>query len=197
MLFRSEALLAVFFVQIGLIVAGFDISFSLVLGAIAAATAPAATIMVIKQYNAKGPVTETLMSVVAIDDAVALITFGFAVEIAKAIGSSYQGFSMMMLLKPFLEIGISFLIGGIIGVAFKVILKYFKKKSNRMIIIISMVFLASGIARLLGISTLLTCMAVGAVFCNISEESDAVVELLDYLTPPIFLLFFEIGRAHV
>lgn len=192
-----EALLAVFFVQAALIIAGFDISFSLVLGAIAAATAPAATVMVIKQYRAKGPVTETLMSVVAIDDAVALITFGFAVEIAKTIGNNYESFNVMMVLKPFLEIGISFLIGGIIGILFKIFLKYFKRKSNRMIIITGMVFLSSGLSTLLGASTLLTCMATGAVFCNISIESDEITELLDYLTPPIFLLFFVVSGAQL
>ena len=83
-----EALVAVFLVQGALIAAGFDVAFSIVLGAIAAATAPAATIMVIKQYGAKGPVTDTLMAVVAIDDAVALVAFGFAVSIAGVISGN-------------------------------------------------------------------------------------------------------------
>ena len=85
-----EAIMAVLFVDVILIVTGHDIPFSLVLGAIAAATAPAATLMVVKQYKAKGPVTETLLPVVAIDDAAALMCYGLSVAIAKAISSNGQ-----------------------------------------------------------------------------------------------------------
>ncbi|MEA5134516.1 MAG: cation:proton antiporter [Candidatus Fimivivens sp.] len=193
-----EALIAVFLVQGILIATGFDAAFAVVLGSIAAATAPAATIMVIKQYKAKGPVTETLLSVVALDDAVALIAFGFAVALAKAItGSNDGGSAFITILKPFFEVILALGVGAVLGVIFKVPLKFFKKNENRQIIICGMVFLASGLANLFGISQLLTCMAMGATFCNVSREINNIVKLAEYLTPPIFLLFFAVSGAEL
>ena len=113
-----EALVAVFLVQGTLIAAGFDAAFSIVLGAIAAATAPAATIMVIKQYGAKGPVTDTLMAVVAIDDAVALVAFGFAVSIAGVINGNGGGNIFLSVLQPLWQVVLSLLIGAVMGVLF-------------------------------------------------------------------------------
>ncbi|HZW49111.1 MAG TPA: cation:proton antiporter [Bacillota bacterium] len=192
-----EALIAVFLVQGVLIAAGFDPAFSLVLGAIAAATAPAATIMVIKQYGAKGPVTETLLSVVALDDAVALIAFGFAVTIAKAISGGNNSSVVLSILQPFGEIFLALLIGCIVGLVFKIPLKFFKKSGNRIIIMCGLVFLTSGFAGLFGVSQLLACMATGAMFCNISNESDEIAKLSDFITPPIFLLFFAVSGAEL
>lgn len=193
-----EALIAVFLVQGILIATGFDAAFAVVLGSIAAATAPAATIMVIKQYKAKGPVTETLLSVVALDDAVALIAFGFAVAMAKAIaGSNDGGSAAITILEPFFEVILALGVGAVLGVVFKVPLKFFKKNENRQIITCGMVFLASGLASLFGISQLLTCMAMGATFCNVSRESNNIVKLAEYLTPPIFLLFFAVSGAEL
>lgn len=193
-----EALAAVLLVQGVLIAAGFDMAFSIILGSIAAATAPAATIMVIKQYKAKGPVTETLLSIVALDDAAALIVFGFAVAIAKAITGSSDGSSAIItILKPFIEVILALGVGAVLGVLFKIPLQFFKKSENRQIITCGMVFLASGLADLLGISQLLTCMAMGATLCNVTHESDNVVKLAEYLTPPIFLLFFAVSGAEL
>ena len=192
-----EALIAVFLVQGVLIAAGFDPAFSLVLGAIAAATAPAATIMVINQYKAKGPVTETLLSVVALDDAVALIAFGFAVTIAKAISGGTDSSVALSILQPFGEIFLALFIGCIVGLVFKIPLKFFKKSGNRIIIMCGLVFLSSGLAGLCGVSQLLACMATGAMFCNTSGESDEIAKLSDYITPPIFLLFFVVSGAEL
>lgn len=111
-----EALVAVFLVQLVLILCGFDPAFSIVLGAIAAATAPAATIMVIKQYRASGPMTDTLLAVVAIDDAVALVAFGFAVTIAKTLNAGISGNIILSLLEPFGEVLLSLVIGVILGI---------------------------------------------------------------------------------
>lgn len=191
-----EALVAVFLVQGVLIVTGHDAAFSLVLGAIAAATAPAATVMVIKQYKAKGPVTSTLMSVVAIDDAVALIAFGFAVAIAKAMNNPGTGI-VSLILKPFAEIGLSILVGVAVGLFMKIPLKFFKKSGNRLVIIIGSVFLTSALATLCGASELLSCMIAGTVFCNISSESDIVADLCDFITPPLFLMFFAVSGAEL
>ncbi|MBE6687789.1 MAG: cation:proton antiporter [Ruminococcaceae bacterium] len=191
-----EALVAVFLVQFVLIACGFDKAFSIVLGAIAAATAPAATIMVIKQYKAKGPVTETLLSVVAIDDAVALMAFGFSVTIANSMNGN-GGSILMSVLQPFIEIGLSVLIGAVVGVFMLIPMKYFKKTSNRLSIAVCAVFLSSGAASMFGASALLTTMVTGMVFCNISNESDTVANIADNVTPPIFMMFFVISGAQL
>lgn len=190
-----EALVAVFLVQGALIAAGFDVAFSIVLGAIAAATAPAATIMVIKQYGAKGPVTDTLMAVVAIDDAVALVAFGFAVSIAGVISGNGGGNIFLSILQPLWQVFLSLLIGAVMGVLFKIPLRFFKKSGNRLIIIIGFVFMTSALATLCGVSELLACMALGSVFCNISTESDSINDLCDFFTPPLFELFFVVSGA--
>ena len=190
-----EALVAVFLVQGALIAAGFDVAFSIVLGAIAAATAPAATIMVIKQYGAKGPVTDTLMAVVAIDDAVALVAFGFAVSIAGVISGNGGGTIFLSILQPLWQVVLSLLIGAVMGVLFKIPLRFFKKSGNRLIIIIGFVFMTSALATLCGVSELLACMALGSVFCNISTESDSINDLCDFFTPPLFELFFVVSGA--
>ncbi len=190
-----EALVAVFLVQGALIAAGFDVAFSIVLGAIAAATAPAATIMVIKQYGAKGPVTDTLMAVVAIDDAVALVAFGFAVSIAGVISGNGGGNIFLSILQPLWQVFLSLLIGAVMGVLFKIPLRFFKKSGNRLIMIIGFVFMTSALATLCGVSELLACMALGSVFCNISTESDSINDLCDFFTPPLFELFFVVSGA--
>ncbi len=193
-----EALIAVFLVLGVLLLAGFDPAFSLVLASIAAATAPAATVMVVKQYKAKGPVTEMLMSVVALDDAVALIGFGFAVTLAKVIsGSSAVSNVALSVLRPFGEILLALAVGFLVGVLMKIPIRFFRKNGNRMIIICGMVFLSGGIAMMLGVSALLACMATGAMFCNICNESDEIAKLSDYITPPIFLLFFAVSGAQL
>ncbi len=192
-----EAMLAVVAVVIGLLIAGFDLSFSLVLGSIAAATAPAATIMVIKQYKAKGPLTETLMSVVALDDAVALMAFGFAVTAAKAMNSTGDTNLVMSILSPFIEIFGSVLLGFALGVLFMLPLKFFRSSSNRLIITIGMVFLATGLSNLLGLSALLCCMSMGAMLVNVSNSSSELMKLSDNITPPIFLLFFVVSGAEL
>lgn len=191
------ALAAVFIIQGILIAVGYDFAFSLVLGSIAAATAPAATIMVVKQYKAKGPVTEMLLSVVALDDAVALIAFGFAVTIAKTMSKGLETSFIVSIINPINEIMLAIIIGGIVGLIFKIPLKYFKKSSNRVIIMSGMILLSGGLAQLYGVSQLLACMMTGAVFCNISHESSEILRLSDYITPPIFLLFFAVSGAQL
>ena len=125
-----EAMVAVFLVQGALVAFGFDVEFALVLGAIAAATAPAATILVIKQYKARGPVTETLMSVVAIDDAVALVAFGFSVTIAQAISGAGGGNVALSILEPFWEVLLSLLLGAACGVAILLPMRFSKRRAT-------------------------------------------------------------------
>ncbi len=190
-----ESFVAVLFVTLGLVLSGQTLPFSLVLGAIAAATAPAATIMVIKQYRAKGPVTETLLSVVAIDDATALIAFGIAVAVAQTLTSTADVSLVLSILKPVLEIAEALLGGALLGVLFTVMLRFFKVQSNRMVLAIAFVLVTSAVANALNISALLTTMAMGAVFANLCKNSSEVMSLCDHVTPPVFMMFFVLSGA--
>ncbi|MBR5721180.1 MAG: cation:proton antiporter [Clostridia bacterium] len=191
-----EALLAVVFVIIALLIAGCSLSFSLVLGSIAAATAPAATIMVIKQYKAKGPVTEMLLSVVALDDAAALMLFGIAVAVAQSV-SNPDASVLSSLLRPVIKIFGAVLCGFILGLIFIIPLRFFKKDGNRLALTIGFVFIGIGIASIFGLSQLLLCMALGASLTNFSSNTNHIVKLTDGLTPPIFILFFVLSGAEL
>ncbi|HEY8349023.1 MAG TPA: cation:proton antiporter [Clostridiales bacterium] len=188
-----EGLTATSVVALILALSGFDAELALLLGAIASATAPAATIMVIKQYRAKGPVTETLLSVVALDDAVALIAFGFAVAIVNMMQNPGETSLILSILKPVGEILGSLLLGFLLGIMFKIPLRYFKKDSNRLIITSGFVFLGSSLASMLGLSPLLLCMAMSATLVNVSSEGISILKLADSVTPPIFLMFFVVS----
>ncbi len=193
-----EATLAVLFVQIALLIAGFDLSMSILLSAIAAATAPAATVMVIKQYKAKGPVTDTLLSVVAIDDAIALILFGFAAAIAQTLlGTNVSSNLLFTILNPILEIIFALLLGAVVGFIMKYVLKWFTTRGGRLSILIGSVFLITGLAAFFGISELLANMAGGIVLTNISLDAQRMDEMTDYITPPIYMAFFVISGARL
>lgn len=180
--------------------AGFNenFSFALMLGAIASATAPAATIMVIRQYKAKGPVTETLLTVVALDDAAALMLFGIATAIAQQLTIPGVGGSVLSSIgKPIYQIVGSLLLGAVLGLLFTFPLRFFKKSGNRLSITIGMVFLAVALATWLDLSALLVCMAMGALFCNVSSQSGDVMKVTDNFTPPILMLFFVLSGAEL
>ena len=162
-----ESFFAVAFVTVALMLAGCTTTFSLVLGSIAAATAPAATIMVIKQYKAKGPVTETLLSVVAIDDATALIMYSISIAAATAL-SGGNATVKELVLKPVIEIGGALVVGAILGFLFLLPMKAFKKDGNRLSLIIAFIFVGLGLSQLCGFSSLLLCMAMGAVVAVIA-----------------------------
>lgn len=189
-----ESLFAVLFVVLGLIISGQSVPFSLVLGAIAAATAPAATIMVIKQYRAKGPVTESLLSVVAIDDATALMLFSLSVAVAQAMTNSGAGLGAA-LLSPVKEIGGALVVGAALGFIFLLPLRFFKKQGNRLSLIVGFIFAGLGLAKWLGLSNLLLCMAMGAVIANFSPDVGKLMDICDSVTPPIFMLFFVASGA--
>ena len=164
------AVLASVLVTISLAIAGVGFGEALVLGAIASATAPAATVMVVKQYRAKGPVTSNLLSVVAIDDAIGKILFGFSFAIVKSIHNPGQSSVLSSIVTPLWEVFGSMIIGAILGYIFTIPLRFFKKESNRIIITVGFVFLASSLASILGLSSLLLCMSMGAVLVNIEGE---------------------------
>ncbi len=190
-----ESVGAILLVMITCILLGFDPYLSVMLGAIAAATAPAQTIMVINQYKAKGPLTSMLMSVVAIDDATALIGFGFASTIVTVLTSKVHTNIILSILSPFYEILISFLIGAMISILMKLIFKYFKKASNRICIIISFILLTYWLADVLHGSPLMACMSLGGVLVNIFDDIDSIADINDSFTPPIFMIFFLISGA--
>ncbi|WP_206457954.1 cation:proton antiporter [Anaerovorax sp. IOR16] len=192
-----EALLAVVIVDTILIVTGHNVAFSIVLGSIAAATAPAATVMIIKQYRAKGPVTDMLMSVVALDDSVALIAFAISVSVAKSLNGNGDLSVVQAILTPMVEIFFTLIMGTIFGISIYILMKFFKKQNNQLIITVSVIFICSSLSSFFGLSSLLSCMMCGMLFCNISSESDEIVSLLGTCTPPIYVMFFVVSGAQL
>ena len=197
-----ESALAVIFVFGGLItyfaVAGTldneKLRFSLVLASIAAATAPAATLMVIRQYKAKGVLTDTLMSVVAIDDSVAVLLFGIGIAIANAIDPTVEHASLFMqVLAPILEIIVSLGIGALIGTLLVLATKWFTGRGNRISLVVTSIFLSIYISDVLGGSSILACMMLGAVFANFSKKHDEINGLVYFVTPPIYIMFFVLS----
>lgn len=181
---------------------GQPVVFALMLASIASATAPAATLLVIKQYKAKGEVTDNLLSVVAIDDAVALIIFGFSMTFALRIFNHTSGGNIALsIVTPFLEIILSLVIGIILGIVLVLLIHFFKGRSNRICCVIAICFAGIGIDQLinnafsLNLSTLLTCMMIGAVLVNFSNHISDVMPLIDRFTPAIYMLFFVVSGA--
>ena len=176
---------------------------ALTLGAIAAATAPAATLMVVKQYKANGPVTKTLLPVVALDDAAALILYAILYQIAQALALG-DGFNLYeMLAKPIIEILISLGLGTVLGFAISAASHFFKSRTNRLIWVIAVVFAALGLYYLFQqsfmgsfeLSSLLICMMAGAIFANFQKTAYITFEFMDRFTTPIYMLFFVLSGA--
>ena len=204
-----ESLLASVFVIGALTAAHFifpdQVSWALVLtlGAIASATAPAATLMVIRQYRASGPLVDTLLPVVALDDASALILFAVLFQIATTIslGGSFDVYKMIV--KPILEILISLAIGAVLGIIVSLFNKLFLSRNNRLILNIMSIFAACGLYYLfkspyLGgfeLSSLLMCMVIGAIYTNVCKDSGKTLDVMDRFTSPIYLMFFVISGA--
>ena len=204
-----EALAASIFVIIALLVAHFimpdkiPLSLVLILGAIASATAPAATLMVIRQYNAKGPLVNTLLPVVALDDAAALILFAILFQVATTISSGAEFSIYAMLFKPIIEIIISISIGAALGGLISLINKIFKSRNNKLVLCIFTVFAAVGLYVLFKqpwmggfeLSSLLICMMAGALFTNFAKDSGRTLDVLDRFTSPIYMMFFVFSGA--
>jgi len=191
----TESFGAIILVTGILILFGFDAKLAIMLGAIAAATAPAQTIMVINQYKAKGPLTSMLLSVVAIDDAVALIGFGFASTIVKMMSKTGNTHIILSLLQPLFEIVISLFLGILVCIIMKLLFRWFKKQSNRICIILASILLTYWLAESFHGSALLACMVLGGVLTNIMEDSNTITKITESFTPPIFMIFFVISGA--
>ena len=182
----------------------FPLPAAIILGAIASATAPAATLMVVKQYKAKGPVTKTLLPVVALDDAVGLVLFAISFGIAKAIIAGEVSI-ISILLEPVLEVVLSIALGAIMGLIFTYIERFFHSRSKRLAVSVAFVFLTVAISMLkfpiggvhIGFSSLLSCMMLGTIFCNICDFSAELMDRLDRWTAPIYVLFFVLSGAEL
>lgn len=178
------------------------VSAVLTLGAIATATAPAATLMVIKQYKAKGPLTKLLLPIVALDDVVGLMVFAVLFGIAKAVEHGEID-PISIIANPLIEVAASLMLGAAVGFLFHFTEQFFHSRSKRMCISITYVFLAVALSMLefdigpvtVGFSSLLVCMALGTVFCNMCDFSEELMEHVDRWTSPLMLLFFVISGA--
>jgi len=177
---------------------------AITMGAIATATAPAATLMVVRQYKAKGPLTDLLLPIVALDDAVGLIIFAVSFGIAKTLISGTVDI-VSILVNPFVEIVCSLLLGAAMGWLLTQLEKLFNSNTNRLNMTIAFVFLTVSLSMLkfeigpvhISFSSLLVCMMLGTVFCNICPLSHDLMGASDKWTSPLFALFFVISGAEL
>ena len=175
---------------------------AIVLASVATATAPAATLMVVKQYKAKGPVTDVLLPVVALDDAVGLVVFAISFGVAKSIATGAVGV-LSVILEPLLEILLSLALGFVMGLLFTLCERYFHSRSKRMAVTVAFVMMTVAISSLqfqiesvhISFSSLLACMMLGTVFCNFCDVSEELMERADRWTTPVLILFFVISGA--
>ena len=206
-----QGLVAAAFVDVALIALHFilggnklSIPAAITLGAIATATAPAATLMVVRQYKAKGKLTDILLPVVALDDAVGLVVFAVSFGIAKAMSSG--AFDMVsILVEPLLEIVLSLGLGAVMGMILTELEKLFNSNSNRLSLTIGFVFLTVALSMMkfdlgglhVGFSSLLVCMMLGTMFCNMCPLSEDLMEKSERWTAPLYVLFFVISGAEL
>ena len=177
---------------------------AITLGAIASATAPAATLMVVRQYKADGPLTRLLMLVVAIDDAVGLVLFSVSYGIATAL-SSGQVSALAVVVEPIVEIILSLILGSAMGWLLNWVEQFFHSRSKRMTISVAFVLLTVGLSMLefqvgpvhCGFSLLLVCMMTGTIFCNICSTSEELMSRVESWTTPLNVLFFVLSGAEL
>lgn len=181
------------------------VSTCIILGAIATATAPAATMMVVNQYKAKGPLTDILLPIVALDDAVGLIVFAVSNGIAKALISGSVNM-VSILVNPIIEIVASLGFGALLGWIFSEVEIYFNSRSKRLCLAVTFVILSAGFSKMefflpggveIGFSSLLVCMMCGTIFCNRCDFSEDIMAKTERWTAPIYVLFFVISGAEL
>lgn len=177
---------------------------ALILGAIATATAPAATLMVVRQYKAKGPLTSILLPIVALDDAIGLVVFSVSCGVASALESGTISI-VSVLVEPLLEVILSLLLGSLMGWLLTIAERYFESNSRRLSIIITFVIFTVALSMLkfevggieISFSSLLVCMMLGTIFCNICDFSEDMMARADKWTAPLFVLFFVLSGAEL
>ena len=207
----AQALVAAIFVDVALcvlsLILGEDVlpmSVAITLGAVATATAPAATLMVVRQYKSKGKLTDILLPVVALDDAVGLIVFAVSFGIAKGMVSGHVDV-YSIIINPLIEIIASLILGAVMGFLFSETEKLFHSRSKRLSMSVTFVILTVAITMIripigpitIATSPLLSCMMLGTVFCNVCESSEELMERVDRWTTPLFILFFVISGAEL
>lgn len=205
-----EALTAVLFTDIALLIVHFimpdvlSLPQAITLGAIASATAPAATLMVVRQYKAKGAVTNVLLPVVALDDAVCLVAFAISFGVAKTLISGTVDV-ISIIVTPLVEIAASLILGAVMGWILTQLEKMFNSNTNRLNMTITFVFLTVALSQIefsigpvhVGFSSLLVCMMLGMVFCNICPLSHDLMERANKWSSPLSALFFVISGAEL
>lgn len=180
------------------------VSAAITLGAIAAATAPAATLMVVRQYKAKGPVTDILLPVVALDDAVGLVIFAISFGAAQAMTTNNASI-VSIAVSPLLEIVLSLVLGSLLGWCLNFLERWFKSRRNRTAMITGFVIMAVALSMLsfqigeleIRFSSLLVCMMMGTVFCNICPNSADMMDRADRWSAPLLTLFFVLSGAEL
>ena len=196
----DAALIAVHFI----IPEKFPLPAAIILGAVASATAPAATLMVVRQYKAKGPVTSILLPVVALDDAVGLVLFAISFGVAKALHLGNADL-VSVIVEPILEVVLSIALGAGVGFLFTFCERFFHSRSKRLAMSVTFVLLTVALSMLefhvggihIAFSSLLACMMLGTVFCNICDFSEELMDRLDRWTAPLYILFFVISGAEL
>lgn len=205
-----QAVVTTVLVDVALIVLHFiapqviSIPSAITLGAIAAATAPAATLMVVKQYKANGPMTKLLLMVVAIDDAVGLVLFSVSYGVASALEQGSLNW-IGVVVEPLVEIVLSLALGTVAGFAMDRVEEYFYSRSKRLTISVAFVLLTVGLSSVefhvgpvhCGFSLLLVCMMTGTVFCNVCDTSMELMDRVDGWTAPLNVLFFVLSGAEL
>lgn len=174
-----------------------DIAIALILGAVSSATAPAATVMVLKEYKAKGPLTSTLLGVVAIDDAICLMIYGIASSVAKVFVKHEVVTLDKVLIHPILEIIISVLVGGALGILLTYLLKVAKNDGEVLPFVTGIIILLVGIATTFHLSPLLSAMALGVIVANVSTNSRRAFSSVESFSPPIIAAFFTLAGSRL
>ncbi|MBQ4354894.1 MAG: cation:proton antiporter [Clostridia bacterium] len=205
-----QAVVATIFVDIALAVLHFampdkfPLSCAITLGAIATATAPAATLMVVKQYKADGPLTKMLLPVVALDDVVGLVVFAISFGIARALEQGHIDM-ISIIVNPIVEVIASLGLGAVLGFIFNFTEQFFHSRSKRLTISVTFIFLAVALSMThfhigpveVGFSSLLVCMMLGTIFCNLCDFSEELMDRMDRWTGPIMVLFFVLSGAEL
>ena len=203
-----QAFVATLFVDIALIALHFimpdmlPLPVAITLGAIAAATAPAATLMVVRQYKAKGPVTDVLLPVVALDDAVGLVIFAVSFGIAQSLKNGTTHLAALII-EPLMEVFLSLAFGGLVGLVLTWLERFFRSRRNRNSLIVGSIVLTVAVSQLkipvgpftVGFSSLLVCMMLGTVFCNFCPLSEELMDRADRWSGPVITLFFVLSGS--
>ncbi len=187
----SEGLLAMFTVAVLTFLWTKNLPLALLLGALCSATAPAATVDVLWEYHSRGPLTTTILAIVALDDGLALILYGFAFAFANVLVVGGTLDANVMLVQPLTEIFGSLFLGGAIGFLLDYGLRFIKLKDDKLVVNIGAVLLASGLASHFEFSLILTNMAVGLVLTNMhTDRNEPNFDLVKSFVPPIYIIFF-------